>query len=400
MTPAPEDTVGRGSLHAPLARRALAGFFLSGILSALLGAILPAWGYHLRPNFPMVGAHFLCFGTGVVLSTQAARKLLKLRGLRFSLVLACSMACGSLLLLAVFSSPLAPAWRLAAIGIVGIAAGLLNSAVLHAIGPVFRHDPAAAVNLAGAFFVLGCLFVSLLVAGTFYVYTVPSILIWVALIPVAGIWLYAKRPLANPPLSVQPAIRETLRDLKRLDAVLFAILVFFQFGNEWSVAGWLALFLTQRLGLSPESSLQLLALYWFSLLLGRVAAISLMVRVRHGTLLVGSTLSSLAGSTTLWATDNVFGAVIGILLLAGGFAMTYPLVAEKMRGRFVSYQPGHFHGVFSVALIGGMLAPWSLGIFADSWGIGAVMMIPVLGSCAVFVLVLAIWLESRIRGHR
>jgi hypothetical protein len=28
------------------------------------------------------------------------------------------------------------------------------------------------------------------------------------------------------------------------------------------------------------------------------------------------------------------------------------------------------------------------------------MMIPALGSCAVFVLVLAIWLESRIRGHR
>src|SRR6266542_2087349 len=31
--------------------KALSGFLVSGFLFALLGAILPSWGYHLRPEF-------------------------------------------------------------------------------------------------------------------------------------------------------------------------------------------------------------------------------------------------------------------------------------------------------------------------------------------------------------
>ena len=53
-------------------------------------------------------------------------------------------------------------------------------------------------------------------------------------------------------------------------AVLLALLLFFQLGNEWALAGWLALFLTQRLGISPAAALLMLALYWLALLVGRV----------------------------------------------------------------------------------------------------------------------------------
>ena len=53
-------------------------------------------------------------------------------------------------------------------------------------------------------------------------------------------------------------------------AVLFSLLLFFQFGNEWSIAGWLPLFLIRRLGISPADSLLLLALYWAALLVGRI----------------------------------------------------------------------------------------------------------------------------------
>ena len=31
--------------------RSMAAFLVSGILMSFLGAILPAWGYHLRPSF-------------------------------------------------------------------------------------------------------------------------------------------------------------------------------------------------------------------------------------------------------------------------------------------------------------------------------------------------------------
>src|ERR1019366_8196555 len=46
--------------RAPGSGSALAGFLVSGFLLALLGAILPAWGYHRDPpDFIAVGNYFL-----------------------------------------------------------------------------------------------------------------------------------------------------------------------------------------------------------------------------------------------------------------------------------------------------------------------------------------------------
>ncbi|MEI9813798.1 MAG: hypothetical protein WDO18_14635 [Acidobacteriota bacterium] len=51
------------------------------------------------------------------------------------------------------------------------------------------------------------------------------------------------------------------------------------------MAGWLALFLSQRLGLSPTTALEMLALYWGALLIGRVVAQWILPHIRHSRLL-------------------------------------------------------------------------------------------------------------------
>ena len=111
-----------------------------------------------------------------------------------------------------------------------------------------------------------------------------------------------------------------LTELRSPGAVLFSLLLFFQFGNEWAVAGWLPLFLSQRLGISPATSLLMLALYWFALLIGRVVAQWIMPRVKHGRiLLVRACWRAMFGCVILLATDNRFGAMIGVLLLGRRF---------------------------------------------------------------------------------
>ena len=118
----------------------------------------------------------------------------------------------------------------------------------------------------------GCLLVTLLVAGTFYVYTVTSILIFIAVIPgLFAVW-FAFSSFPAPAILEQPNIAQLFRDLRRPGAILFALLLFFQFGNEWSIAGWLPLFLIRRLGVSPSASLVMLTIYWLALLVGRLAA--------------------------------------------------------------------------------------------------------------------------------
>ncbi len=398
MTLPPACAEAGESLHARSASRALGGLALSGLLAGLLGAILPAWGYHLKFAFATIGYYFLCILAGVVLSVETGRRLLPVKGVAFVLILASGLACGALIFLA-FSPPPYPAlWRMAGMILVGLAMGLLNSAIFQAISGTYQHDPAATLNLGGIVFGLGCLLITLLVAGTFNAYSVTVILTLVALVPALYAVLYARTSF--PPIAVlpQPTLKEALRDFRSPAAVLLAMLLFFQFGNEWSIAGWLPIFLIHRLGLSPKAALDLLAVYWVALLIGRIGALALLSRVRHGRVLVGSALGALFGCLLLLSTNNQFGATTGILFTGFSFATIYPLVAEKIGHRFTYYHPGLFNGIFSFAMVGAMAAPWTLGYLADMWGVGAVMVVPLFGTCMVFILILLIWLETKIAG--
>ena len=106
------------------------------------------------------------------------------------------------------------------------------------------------------------------------------------------------------------------------------------------MAGWLPLFLIRRLGISPADSLLLLALYWASLLVGRIISQLILKRVNRALLLIGSIVSALLGMIVLASTNNLFGAMMGILFVGAGFASIYPLVVEKIAHRFPYYHPG------------------------------------------------------------
>lgn len=368
------------------------------MLFGFLGAILPAWGYHRSADFVTVGNYFLCMSAGVVIATEVALKILPKLGISLLLVFACTMASAVLVYMALTPTLASPIWRMLGLLMLGFDTGLLNTAVFHAISPVYEHDPAATIHRGGIFFGAGCLAVALLVAGAFYAYTVSAILVFIAIVPGFFAMWYAKGAIPSSTAPEHPTVTQALHDFRSVGAILFALLLFFQFGNEWSIAGWLPIFLIRRLGISPEASLFMLAIYWGSLLVGRVAAVALMARVRHGKLLLASAGAALSGCLVLLATNNRFGAVIGILMAGGGFAGIYPLVAEKIGRHFPHYQPGFFNGIFSFALTGGMLAPCVVGYLAYVWGVGVAMGLPLAGTCMVFVLVLLIWLEAKVRG--
>ncbi len=379
---------------------ALAGFLLSGFLLALLGAILPAWGYHRDPpDFQAVGNYFLSLALGIVAATGLARRIMAYRSLSFLLVFACVSSCVALCYLAVVSPPVSEWWRVGGLLVLGVGAGLLNLALFCAISPGYQGDPAGTVNRGGIWYGLGCLAATLLVAGTFYAYTVPSILVFMAAVPAVFAVLYARSAYAAPKAVTEVSMRRALADFRSPGAVLFALLLFFQFGNEWSIAGWMPVLLIRRVGLSPKAALLTLALYWLCLMLGRLGAVAILPRVRHGRLLTGSVLAALFGCLILFSTNNGFGAATGAFFIGSGYASIYPLVAEAIGRRFPYYHPGFFNGIFSLALVGGLVAPATLGYAAAALGVGVAIGIPLLGTCVVVALLLLIWLESKVTGR-
>jgi MFS family permease len=387
--------VEEGTLASSGSRRALAGFFVSGLLIAFLGAILPSWQYHLSSEYGTVGFHFFGLIAGILASVWISPPLIEKKGIGWTLAFACAAASTALLYLAFVSPPFSAWWRVAGMALVGCSAGILHTAIFNAISPMYRHDPVATVNLGGMLFGLGCFTVALLVSGTFYMYSAPAVQVWIAIIPALFGWMYVRTRFTAQPAAHPPSPHAVLAELRSPGAVLFSLLLFFQFGNEWAVAGWLPLFLSQRLGISPATSLGMLALYWLSLLIGRIVAQWLMPRVKHTRLLLISVLGGVFGSIMLIATDKPFGATVGVLLLGCSFAPIYPLVVERIGHRFPSYHPGFYNGLFSFAIAGGMLAPCTLGFLASLWGIWVVMGLTLVGSVMVFLLLMLVWLEAR-----
>lgn len=379
---------------------ALPGFLLSGFLLALLGAILPAWGYHRDPaDFTAVGNYFLSLAVGIVAAMFFSPRLMRRKGLNFLLVFACSVSCVALGYLAIVSPPASSWWRVVGLTVLGAGAGLLNVGLFHALSGSYSRDAATTVYKGGIWYGLGCLAATTLVGGTFYVYTVPSILIVMALVPLLFAIFYARMPALPAVERAHPTMRQAVEDFRSPGAILFALLLCCQFGNEWSIAGWLPILLIRRIGLSPKQALFILGLYWLFLLGGRLAIVAVLPRLRQGKLLLASAISALFGCLILYLTNNAFGAESGIFFLGAGYASIYPLVAEAIGRRFPYYHPGMSSGIFSLALLGGLLAPATLGYAAASLGVGVVIGIPLIGTVMVAVLLSLIWLESKVTGR-
>jgi len=387
-------------------RRSLSGFFLCGVLLSFLGMILPAWGYHLLSQFKLVGFYFLALGAGQLLAGRTSRHLLSRLSVQSILILSSLIAATGLIILGLYPPPSPMWWRIGGLATVGVAANLLVTTVFHAITPVYRQDAAGTLNLAAMLYGAGSLFCSLLVAATYYVYTPGSILYWIAFIAILlGVYFRRGKFPKTPAVETLPpeerrSLKSVARDFQSPGAVLFGLLLFFQFGNEGALAGWLPLLLVQRLGVSPSTALWILAEYWFFLVIGRGVAQALLPRVSHPRLLLVSLISASVGCMILATTVSVFGAVMAVFFVGSGFAMIYPLVTEKIGNRFHYYHPGFYNGIFSFANAGAILAPFSVDYLTDWFGISAVMLLPLLGTLTVFLLLALISLESRLTSTK
>ena len=386
------------ALGAAIVFKTLAGLLISGLLVALPGAILPFWRHHIESRYLLIAVYFLAQNAGLLGARLWAPRLGRAYGLAAAMSASCWLAVGGLLVMGVFLPEAHWGWRVGGLFLTGSAAGLMNMAVFASTSGAYERRPAAAVNVGGMFYGTGCLVCALAIGGSYFSYSIPLTALLLLLLPAGGCLLYAHARIPDHTQRVATHWAETAREFRSPAAVLLALLLFVQFGNEGAIGGWLALFLTQKIGMSPASSIFLLALYFAALLGGRILAQVLLGSVSHGRMLFGSVLMGLFGCLILAFTNNLFGAVTGVLLCGLAFSAVLPLTFERIGDRFPYFRPGFSYGIFSIALTGGLLAPASIGLYAYWFGIDVVMVVPMCGSILVLLLVLLIFLEARLHG--
>lgn len=381
----------------PSARAGALGFLLAGILMGVIGSLTIAWRYELDKDPRAVGLHFLAFNASVLLCGFAAQSLLRKLSIKAVCVTSCAVAALGFLELTLAAPPAHSAWRITGVAVVGCGAGGLLTSLLHFIRPYYEQHAASIINFCSLLFGMGCLLVTVAVAGVYPLLQVRWQTLGLAAIPLAFLPFVLRGTAIKPVPVHHKAARQNaaLRQLRSPAVVLFSLLLFFQFGNEWALATWLPLFLIHRLGLSPESAIFTLALYFFALIAGRLLTQMLLQHMSHAKLLLASTLAAMFGYLLLSLTGSAVGAGLATVVTGFAFAPIYALVAEKIGHRF-DYEPGFFNGIFSLAVTGGMLMPWALGFAGYYVGMKYVLLIPAFGTVAVLILVLLIMLEAKL----
>jgi FHS family glucose/mannose:H+ symporter-like MFS transporter len=382
---------GAGRLQAS----AFAGMFVFGIVMAVLGAILPTLFERIRIDKAEAGGLFLSMNFAMLLMSFFFGPIVDRFGFKLLLVLSSLLVALSFGLLAFASGY---SFVILAAVVLGLGGGGLNGGTNVLTSDLNPGGRGPALNLLGIFFGFGALSIPFLIG---------TLLGWAGLVPIllvaAGLGLV---PFAMFTTSAFPRPKQPqgfpIRQARTIaaDPVLWvcAFILFFQSGNEFTLGGWISTYLHEGFGLTPMAASLVLAGYWAAVMIGRLAASRAVRRTGHHALVLGSAVLSLAAALLLVAAPAAGAAVAGAVLIGLGFAAVYPTTLATVGERFAALSGTAFSIIFTVALCGGMLAPWLAGLIAQGAGLRRGLLVPVV-NCAMIVILQTVLTRTSKRGR-
>jgi fucose permease len=347
---------------------AYAGHFLFGIVMALLGAILPSLSSEIGLSLAQAGTLFLVMNACILGSSLGLGPLMDRFGMKPPLVGGPLLTAAGLGAMALARGPEALALGAALLGLGG---GALNGAGNTLVADLHTAQEArsAALNRLGVFFGFGALVIPLAIGLLLEVASLGAILLAAALACLAVAAGIARMVLPPPKHERPLGPREVLGFLRERLLLVFALLLFFQSGNEFVAGGYTSSYLVRQLGFSVRAASWALAGYWAALMLARVLMSRVALRVSGTRLIVGCALASAAATLLLAASRHPALALLAVLLLGAGLAGIFPTALGVVGARYPGFTGTVFGLLLTAALSGGMLLPWLAGQIGEAHGL-------------------------------
>lgn len=342
---------------------ACGGLFTYGMLSALLGAILPEvrarLGFRMEAGGWLFGVFYLpqiptVFVTGVMIDRFGKKPIL--------------MGGCLLAVIAVLGISHATTYALLAILLfsLGLAGSLISSSSNTLVADIYPQASSSPLNLGHAFFGLGAVSVPALVALLVAPFGVRPVL-WLvgALVGTVGVTgLFEPFPAIRT--SADFKWREARQAVFSHDVLLLAIIAFFTTALLASLAAWIRVFLEQCCGASVRGSSLLLTLFWGLISLGRFAASRLVRKISDALLVVLASFGFLVGLVMLALAPGLFSAGVAIGLCGLCYAPIYPTTVGMTHRLFPKFFGTALGILMATSLTGGLVLPAVVGYVAGT----------------------------------
>jgi fucose permease len=389
MPPSDPPNVSRSA--KVLTFTAYASFLPIGIVTVLLGPMLPTLSARWSLNYSQAGALFNAQYLASTLAVALSGVLVSRWGYRFAMKSGLLFVTAGLALLLSGSKTL---------GIICIAAyggglGLAVPAANLLVAEVNPRRRSATLNVLNFCWSVGAVACPFLVAAAVKQHQLPLLLGLVA-----GCMLLVLAGIAVMPSSiVEPTVVKDAggRKARRIDwshraLPALAALFFIYVGTENGFGGWVATYSKSLGKMTPTMSLMTPSVFYAALTLGRWLAPWLLRMMDEIRLVQAGLLVACMGTGGLVLSHGLRGVVASASLAGLGLSGVYPITISLLSREFGPAASKVGSVMFTLSNLGGGLFPWLVGVSSSEFGtLKAGLAVPLIGSAAMYLLYLRDW---------
>ena len=351
------------------------GMLSFGIVLTTIGAVLPNVIERFGIDTASAGSLFLILTFGILVGSLVFGPIVDRNGYKGMLLFATALIVVGLEGIA-FAPSLAS--LRAAVALIGFGGGIINGGTNALVADISSEGRTAGLSLLGVFFGVGAVGVPFALGSLLGAFSYTAIIATIGLLVVIPLVITVVTPFPAPkqpqgfPLA---AAQGLVRDPTLL---LMGLMLFLASGMEITVGGWTATFFKEELQIPDRRALVYLALYWFGMMLGRLALGSALRHVTPARVMIGCLAIAFVGAVTLLLAGSASLAALGVFLLGAGFAASFPVVLGFVGDRYAHLSGTAFSVVIVMALPGGMILPYATGVLGAQYGLrGSFILVPV-----------------------
>lgn len=367
-----------------------AGFALTGVMTTLLGPLLPFLAAHWSLNDAHSGDLFLAQFAGSFLSTILCGRLISLRGFRFCFVTSFAMiALGTFLLV---RGP----WTLglAAVFLYGSGLGVSITSINLWIGEVNPAGRAGALSLANFIWTIGALASPSLVALGDRLHRMSLVLAALGAVAALLAMVFAASHFESAAAAAEtkagPALNLSFsKTLQDRFAPAFALIFFLYVGAENCLSGWVATYAHRLQSLDSDAWALMPSCFWGGLLLGRLLLPMILRGVSELRLLRASLALGAIGCCVLLASQNIPGVAAGCAIAGIGLAGVFPIAMSWLSEYCGAANRQLAALMLALGGLAGGLLPWLVGFVSNLLGSLRIGLMTPLAAITVILIVCA-----------
>jgi len=343
------------------------GFVLSGVVTTLLGPLLPALAVRWSLNDIQAGYLFTAqsIGTlaGVSVGGPITRRIGWLRGLGIGFVLMSS----GLAALGVSSW----FWGLTAVSLNGIALGIVLPATNLLVAGVNPARRAESLNILNLLWGFGAVLGPVIVVPLTRAGGIRTPLMLLAFLSAAtAIWLVRLPVIRVAEVSEQHGKSErfTSKTFRTWFVLLVALLGFLYVGSENAVGGWIALYSIRLIRSLGASGAWTPSIFWAALLAGRAAVPVALRFMTPEKLVLAGLLLAASGLSLLVTAHSAPALLAGIVLTGFGFGPVFPTSIASATHHLGTGASRAVNLFFAMGTLGSATLPWTVGFLSTRYG--------------------------------